>query len=40
MENKYCEDCGSPVYNLGCSWCNEEEYIEEQIRLIAYEQEN
>ena len=27
---KTCPDCGSPVYNLGCTWCNEALYIEEQ----------
>lgn len=27
---KTCENCGEPVYNLGCTWCNELDYIEEQ----------
>lgn len=30
---KTCEDCGSRVYNLGCTWCNEVAYIAEQDRL-------
>lgn len=25
-----CENCGSRVYSLGCTWCDEEAYIEEQ----------
>lgn len=28
-----CPDCGERVYNLGCVNCNEDAYIEEQIRL-------
>ena len=27
---KYCEDCGSNVYNGHCVWCHEETYIAEQ----------
>lgn len=27
---KSCENCGEPVYGLGCTWCNEDAYIEEQ----------
>lgn len=27
---KTCPDCGSRVYNLGCTWCNESAYIAEQ----------
>lgn len=30
---KTCPDCGSRVYNLGCTWCNEEAYIEEQAAI-------
>jgi|HubBroStandDraft_4_1064222.scaffolds.fasta_scaffold06274_5 hypothetical protein len=30
---KTCPDCGSRVYNLGCTWCNEPAYIEEQIQI-------
>lgn len=30
---KTCPDCGERVYNLGCVNCNEEAYIEEQVRL-------
>ena len=26
---KYCEDCGSKVFSLGCVNCNESLYIEE-----------
>jgi hypothetical protein len=25
-----CENCGSRVYSLGCTWCNEEAYIAQQ----------
>lgn len=35
-----CENCGERIYNLGCSWCNEEDYIEEQARFDSlHEQE-
>lgn len=27
---KTCPDCGQPVYDLGCTWCNESAYIEQQ----------
>lgn len=27
---KTCENCGSAVYSLGCTWCNEVAYIEQQ----------
>lgn len=27
---KTCENCGSRVYSLGCTWCNEDAYIEQQ----------
>jgi hypothetical protein len=30
---KTCPDCGERVYNLGCTNCNEEAYIEEQDML-------
>lgn len=30
---KTCPDCGERVYSLGCTWCNEEAYIQEQERL-------
>jgi hypothetical protein len=30
-----CPDCGSRVYNLGCTWCNEEAYMAEQSRFDA-----
>ncbi len=30
-----CEDCGCAVYNLGCTNCNEEDYIEEQEYLTS-----
>lgn len=30
MSKKTCENCGEPVYSLGCVNCNEIEYIEEQ----------
>jgi len=30
---KTCPDCGSRVYNLGCTWCNEEAYIAEQVEF-------
>jgi hypothetical protein len=29
---EYCLDCGCPVYSLGCTNCNEENYIDEQRR--------
>lgn len=28
--SKRCEDCGSIIDHLGCTWCNEDAYIEEQ----------
>ena len=27
---KYCENCGSKVFSLGCTWCDETNYIEQQ----------
>jgi len=32
---KTCENCGSRVYSLGCTWCNEEAYIEQQTHFDA-----
>ena len=32
---KTCPDCGSRVYSLGCTWCNEEAYIKEQAHFDA-----
>lgn len=37
MAYETCENCGSRVYKLGCTWCDEEEYIEEQAALTARE---
>ena len=28
---KTCENCGSRVYSLGCTWCNEEADIEHDV---------
>jgi hypothetical protein len=33
MAYKTCPDYGERVYNLGCTWCNEIAYIQEQDRL-------
>lgn len=30
---KTCENCGSRVYSLGCTWCDEWNYIAEQEEL-------
>lgn len=30
MNFRGCPDCGSRVYSLGCTWCDEERYMEEQ----------
>jgi hypothetical protein len=30
MAYKTCEDCGSKIGSYGCTWCNEDEYIEMQ----------
>lgn len=30
MRYETCEDCGSRVYEYGCTWCNESEYIDMQ----------
>ena len=27
MRYEICENCGSRVYQYGCTWCNEEDYI-------------
>jgi len=37
MSYRACEDCGNRIYSHGCTWCNEEEYIEMQ---DAYPDEN
>lgn len=33
MKHKFCDDCGSKVFNLGCINCNEEAYIAEQAQM-------
>lgn len=30
MPRSYCDNCGSPVYRLGCVNCDEENYIAQQ----------
>lgn len=30
---KTCPDCGERVYSLGCTNCNEQVYIDEQVML-------
>lgn len=35
MSYKTCPDCGERVYSLGCTWCNEEAYINQQARFDA-----
>ena len=30
MAYQRCENCGCPVYSLGCTWCDEANYIEQQ----------
>lgn len=30
---KTCPNCGERVYSLGCTNCNENAYIEDQVRL-------
>lgn len=37
MAYQTCPDCGERVYNLGCTWCNEDAYIEEQEMFTALE---
>ena len=32
---KTCENCGSKMFNLGCIYCNEADYIEEQLNYDA-----
>lgn len=35
---KTCENCGERVYSLGCSNCDEPNYIAEQVRLTPIEE--
>lgn len=37
---KTCENCGCRVYALGCTWCDEEPYIQQQIELTALDPED
>ena len=30
MAQERCEDCGKPIGWLGCTWCNEQDYIDYQ----------
>lgn len=39
MAYETCPDCGERVYNLGCTWCNEDAYIVEQSRLTDLQDE-
>ncbi len=35
MAYKTCEDCGSKMYNSGCSYCDEEIFIEQQYHELG-----
>lgn len=35
MTYQTCPNCGERVYALGCTWCDEDAYIAEQIALDA-----